>query len=325
MAFHLDDDYSHGTDIACWLMLAIMILVVGLRIYCRTAFGKSHLGLDDGITVFCLVISLVSCILMTVARANGAGQHTWSLSDSQQVQAMKWNIILDSVVIWTFTMPKFAIICILKRILNYGKWTAVVFWGMCLTCQAGILATSVLWFKQCSPVAHGWDPSVPGTCADPKVLIDIGYFTSVYSCFLDLLLAFYPVPFIMRLKLPLRSRVAISVSMGLTSLASAVSLYKLIRFGDIFALAAVDPAFPTPYLDLLAFTEACILIVCASLPTLGPFYRQVGDWWRDPKGDSNSSEQHSYDSEATFAHQGEAHDRRLTDELPLVRITSSSK
>ncbi|KAK7968733.1 hypothetical protein PG988_007806 [Apiospora saccharicola] len=311
MAFHLDDDYSHATDIARWLMLAIMILVVGLRIYCRTSFGKNRLGLDDGITGFCVVISLVSCILMTVARANGAGQHTWTLSESQRVQALKWNIILDSV---------FAIICILKRILNYGEWTAVAFWGMCLSCQAGILATSVC------PVAHGWDPSVPGTCADAKVLIDIGYFMSVYSCFLDLLLAFYPVPFIMRLKLPLKSRVAISVGMGLTSLAFAVSLYKLIRFGDIFALAAVDPAFPIPYLDLLAFTEACILIVCASIPTLGPFYRQVGDWWREPKGDSKRSEEHtgSYDSEATFAHQGEAQNRRFTDEIPLVRITSNS-
>ncbi|KAK8035793.1 hypothetical protein PG991_001866, partial [Apiospora marii] len=316
-------------------------VVVGLRIYCRTAFGRNNMGLDDGITIFCVVISLVSCILMTVASLNGVGQHTWSLSGPQQVQALKWNIILDSVVIWTFTMPKFAIICILKRILNYGIWTTVAFWGLCLTCQAGILVTSVWWYKQCSPVAHGWDQSIPGTCADAKVLIDLGYFTSGYSCFLDLLFAFYPVPFILRLNMPLKSRVAMSVAMGLTSLAFAVSLYKLIIFGDVFALAAVDPAFPIPYLDLLAFTETCILIICASLPTLGPVYRHVRDKWQGPKGEMNESEEHSYNSEPAVALQDEAPDRRRysskgiskneeraeqsTDELPLVILTTSSK
>lgn len=155
--------------------------------------------------------------------------------------ALKYNVVISAVLIWSFSLPKFAIIAILKRILNYGTKTTILFWGLALSSQACIFATSVWWFEQCQPVQHGWDSTVPGTCSSVSVLADLGYFTSAYSAFLDMFFAVYPVPFIMKLNMPFRTRVAISVALSLSIIACIVSIYKLAIFGSVFAILATDP------------------------------------------------------------------------------------
>jgi hypothetical protein len=138
-------------------------------------------GLDDYITIACVAILLVTCIIVTIGSHHGLGRHMDSLEPADIVQALKWNVIISSILIWSFSLPKFAIIAILKRILNYGTKTTVVFWGLALSSQACILATSVWWFEQCQPVEYGWDRTIKGTCATVSVLANLGYFTSAYS------------------------------------------------------------------------------------------------------------------------------------------------
>lgn len=329
-----------------------------LRIYCRTAFGANRLGLDDAITVLCLALALAACIVMTLSSTHGLGGHAGTLSRDELDTALWWNGATGSVLVWVFTVPKFAIIAILQRILQYGRRTSAVFWVLCLTCQAGIIAASVVWqwwYHGCRPVGRGPDDvAVPSTCAEPsRVLTELGYVVSVYSALLDILFAFYPVPFIMRLNMSWKSRVAVSVAMGLTSLGFAVSVYKLIIFGEIFQILATDPicmlsschhgapvrhsanpaVVPAPYLNFLGFTEACILVVCASLPTLGPLYKLVGKRLggshvaHSPGGTGGSSEAIVANRnrapgwkcplENTIAERGEG-GLKGTDEIPLV-------
>lgn len=339
---------------------------MGLRIYCRTAFGANRFGLDDAITLLCLALALAACIVMTLSSARGLGGHAGALPPDQLDLALRWNGITGSVLVWVFTMPKFAIIAILQRILQYGRRTSVVFWALCLTCQAGILAASVVWqwwYQGCRPVGRGPDDvAVPPTCVAPSQVITIlGYVVSVYSAVLDILFAFYPVPFIMRLNMSCKSRVALSVAMGLTSLGFAVSVYKLIIFGEIFEILAVDPicmlpichygtrgwhaanhtAVPAPYLNFLGFTEACILVICASLPTLGPLYKSIGEKFGGPRV-AHSHGEMGGSLEAIVSNRGkqpgwkcplERNDvvergecgLKGTDEIPLVSQTACSE
>ena len=225
----------------------VFLVIVILRIICRTILvrggGKrGNLGLDDYITIFCIVILLLTCILVNIGSQHGLGRRMHTLEPPQRIEALKWNVIISSILIWSFSLPKFAIIAILKRILNYGLKTSIMFWGLALSSQACILATSVWWFVQCRPVEYGWDRSIDGgSCAPISVLANLGYFTSAYSAFLDLFFALYPIPFIKRLKMPLKSRIAVSIALGLSSLACIVSIYKLAIFGEIFAILEVDP------------------------------------------------------------------------------------
>lgn len=76
------------------------------------------MGLDDYITVGCVFVLLVTCVLVNIGSSHGLGRRMDTLQPPQIVKALKWNVIVSAVLIWSFSLPKFAIIAILKRILN---------------------------------------------------------------------------------------------------------------------------------------------------------------------------------------------------------------
>lgn len=219
-----------------------LAVFVALRVGTRMSSKGGGLGMDDYITVFCVVVMLVTCILITIGTQYGLGRRMEAIDPPLIPRALKWNVIISSVLIWTFSLPKFAIIAILKRILNYGLKTTILFWGLAFSSQACILATSVWWYNQCDPVEFGWNRTIlGGKCASTKVMSDLGYFTSAYSAFLDVFFAVYPIPFIMRLNMPLKNRILVSIALGLTILAFILTIYKLTIFGEIFVVLAENP------------------------------------------------------------------------------------
>lgn len=199
---------------------------------------------------------LITCIMITIGTSYGLGRRLDDIDPTMIPEALKWNVIISSVLIWTFSLPKFAIIATLKRILDYGRKTTILFWGLALSSQACILATSVWWYKQCDPVEFGWDRSIKGgTCAPVKVMSDLGYFTSAYSAFLDAFFALYPIPFIMRLNMPLKNRILVSIALGLSFMACILSIYKLTIFGEIFLVLAENPTCELLNMHLFAMTN----------------------------------------------------------------------
>ncbi|KAL5087400.1 hypothetical protein Trisim1_007800 [Trichoderma cf. simile WF8] len=277
MGLGVIEDFGIVANQVNWSLTAISIVIVVLRLICRACFHRGRygrLGLDDLVTFVCLVILIVSCICSSIGISYGLGRREDTLEPDQLEQAIKWNAIINAVVIWSFSLPKFAIIAILKRILDYGTKTTVLFLSLAITCQACFLAVSVWWFAQCHPVAYQWDKSIKGgSCASGEVLTSLAFATSAYSAFLDLFFAFYPIPFIMRLNMPLRNRLAVCFALGLSAMACAVSVYKLTVFQDAFREMEQDRTYSVPYLDIFGVAEGALLIIGASLPTLGPMFR----------------------------------------------------
>lgn len=309
------DDLGSVADQACWALFAVTagkyfvknlsfialdefsknaeghglttaLVIVTLRVICRLFLKRGPhggIGLDDYITIFCVLVLLVTCVLVNIGSSHGLGRHMKTLEPEQIVQANRWNVIISSVLIWSFSLPKFAMVAILKRILNYGLKTTIVFWFLALSSQACILATSVWWWKQCTPMERGWDRTIEGTCAPVSVLANLGYFTSAYSAFLDIFFAMYPIPFVMRLNMPLKSRIAVSVALGLSALACIVSIYKLAIFGEIFEILAVDPTckLAANFLKIILFRRRmwsqsiCGQCSCQEVRGLTCFYLQI--------------------------------------------------
>ncbi|KLU81780.1 hypothetical protein MAPG_00861 [Magnaporthiopsis poae ATCC 64411] len=290
------DNWGPAATTAAWSMFGILLVVVSLRMYTRAFVLKQIHGgglyMDDYITAVCFFIFAITCVLVTVAHSYGSGRHMKDIHPQENVkEALKWNVISSAVLIWTFSLPKFAVIATLQRILDFGIRTTVVFWGLAITSQGCILGVSVFWFTQCRPIAKQWDSSVDGVCSGTKVFSDLGYFVSAYSAFLDIFFGLYPIPFIMRLNMPLKSRITVSTSLGLGVVACLVSLYKLIIFGEIFQIVAKDPTYPIPFLNMLGLAEGSILIVCASVPTLGPLYRKARGKFTDRYGSGSGESQ----------------------------------
>jgi hypothetical protein len=125
--------------IAANCLVVFVALRVGTRIFSRV----SGLRMDNYVTAFGIVVMLVTCILITIGIQYGLGRNLEAIDPLLILRAIKWNVIIIPVLISTFSLPKSAIIAILKRILNYGLKTTILFWGLALSPQACILAISV--------------------------------------------------------------------------------------------------------------------------------------------------------------------------------------
>lgn len=194
-------------------------------------------------TLACLVVILIFCILLIFGHNYGVGQHYATLSPVNKIEALKWGAILNAVTPWMCTLPKFAIVMTLKRILDYSKITAILFWGLALSSQLTVVILVMWTYLQCTPVAYQWDKSIEGgSCASHSVYLNLVYFVFLYSTVLDAFFALYPVPHIMRLNMPLRTRIGVSLSLSLGLVGFAISIYKFSVFPFASAIVASDPS-----------------------------------------------------------------------------------
>lgn len=190
---------------------------------------------------------LVFCILLSVAVQYGVGKHYVTLSDRRKVEAVKWNAILSALTPWMCTLPKFAIITTLKRILNYGNTTTILLWGLALTSQATVVALTAWGIAQCRPTAYQWDRTIAGgTCSNPEIYVNLSFFVYSYSTALDVFFALYPVPFVMRLSMPLKTRIGVAASLSLSWVGFAISIYKFSIFDKIGSLLVTDRSCKLP-------------------------------------------------------------------------------
>lgn len=186
---------------------------------------------------------MIFCILLSIGHGYGVGQHYATLSAVNKVESLRWGAILNSITPWMCTLPKFAIVMTLSRILDFSKRTAILFWGLALTSQGTVVILTLWTFLQCTPVPYQWDTSITGgSCVNPNIYLNLAYFTFAYSTALDVFFALYPVPHVMRLKMPLRTRIGVSLSLSLGLVGFAISIYKFTIFPEFGAVVATDPS-----------------------------------------------------------------------------------
>ena len=81
-------------------------------------------------------------------------------------------------------------------------------------------------FLQCKPTQALWDPSVQGTCWNPKVFNDYSYFVSGYTTITDIVLAVVPISVFWKLQMPFSTKLGVCIMMGLTLVSAIVTIIK---------------------------------------------------------------------------------------------------
>ena len=113
----------------------------------------------------------------------------------------------------SFTIPKFAVIILLAKILSPGRWHKMFMWVISilyLLMSAGML---VINFAQCTPAAAQWG-GAEGTCWDQRITVDYAMALGVCSVFFDFYLAIYPTVVLFALPLNWKKKLALSSSLG---------------------------------------------------------------------------------------------------------------
>lgn len=102
----------------------------------------------------------------------GFGKHMDVLTLDEKQQMIKWTFFSFTPSILAFTIPKFAVVSLLTRLLNPSRYHRIFLWVLVTTCQVAILGCAIILFAQCTPTYAQWDFSVTPTSRwDPWFLV----------------------------------------------------------------------------------------------------------------------------------------------------------
>ena len=136
--------------------------------------------------------------------------------------------------IMSFATPKLAIVALLSRILNPGRFHRIFLWSLASFVLVASVICIIVILTNCDPPKALWQMHLMAegaTCRDPWIMIDYCIFTGgrlirislgllklthlAISAFTDLYLASYPTFVLMKLQMSLRKKLALSAALGL--------------------------------------------------------------------------------------------------------------
>jgi hypothetical protein len=113
----------------------------------------------------------------------------------------------------SFTLPKFAVVILLAKVLNPGRGHKAFMWVVSILYLLLSTGQITLNFTECRPVAAVWG-GAKGTCWDRRILFSYAEAHGICSVVFDFYLAIYPTVVISRLALNWKKKLALSAALG---------------------------------------------------------------------------------------------------------------
>lgn len=109
------------------------------------------------------MLSLSYLALIAVAISYGFGRHTATVDPDDVRRIIYYTAISFMPGIASFALPKFAVVILLAKILDPGRWHKVVIWIISILYVLLTIGMLVVNIAQCQPVETQWG-AAEGTC-----------------------------------------------------------------------------------------------------------------------------------------------------------------
>ncbi|KAK3489923.1 hypothetical protein B0T13DRAFT_405400 [Neurospora crassa] len=264
---YLQANKGPGVIAVITTIVTISTVFVFARLFVRTRIlGKVEV--DDCLILLGLACAWI-CVGMTVASVyHGFGRHFDILPLDGKQQMIKWAFFSFTPSILAFTIPKFAVVTLLTRLLNPARWHRVFLWVLVSTCQVAILGCAVILFAQCTPSRAQWDFSITNVkCWSPWLLVRYSMVAGCFSALTDLYLAVYPTIVLFKLQINNKKKIALCSALSIGSVSAIVSIYKSTRLPS---LAGSDFSWDTTDLVIWSLIEGSTIIIASCIPLLQP-------------------------------------------------------
>jgi hypothetical protein len=88
---------------------------------------------------------------------------------------LQFNIIGQPWYLVSVTLSKISICFFFMDLLRRARQWRVLLAGLIMLMAVINLAFALVVYLQCQPLGRAWDPSVAGSCSDPKIQVNFGY------------------------------------------------------------------------------------------------------------------------------------------------------
>ncbi|KAK4894142.1 hypothetical protein LTR27_007508 [Elasticomyces elasticus] len=251
------------------IFITLVILAVALRFYCRFSAGALRFGWDDTMIALATLCTVAMTTVVILANEHyGWDRHLW---DIQAGDIQKANIIaFVAKLVFTLaaTFTRLSLCAFYYRLVKdsgivWFRW--VVHATVAFTVAIGVAFVFLTIFL-CTPVPYYWQypPQTAGHCLDEGLATLAAGILNIVN---DLLAALVPIPLVMRLRMPMRQRIGVSVLFGLgfiVIVAGSVRTYYIWKG----LMATWDETWYAYPLWIAAAVEIDVGVICACAPAL---------------------------------------------------------
>ncbi|KAI0537065.1 hypothetical protein GGR58DRAFT_360890 [Xylaria digitata] len=256
----------------CVTLLIASVVAFSLRIYTRLVLVKAW-GLDDWFMSFATISFILFVTSAITGIHYGTGRHYADLKNADIEQAMKYWWLCYIWYCLTMIASKISIGIFLLRLTVSATHHWIIYVVMLLTVASGVVFFFVTLF-QCTPIPYFWDKDIiGGKCIDPKIIAALTYLYSAFSVICDFTFAILPMFLIYSLSIDRKTKIALVPILSIGCVASIAVVVRLAYIQNF-----TDPDFLWATLDIAIWStgEQGLAITAASLATLRPLFRTVG-------------------------------------------------
>ncbi|KAI1283632.1 hypothetical protein F5Y07DRAFT_157502 [Xylaria sp. FL0933] len=271
------DSNGTGLLVAAVVTLAVSWLSVALRTYVRAGMTRSFQS-DDWVMLAGLANFTVSCSFVFVGLSFGLGRHNRSLSQHDEIEALKYQALATASYVSNMWLIKLSIGLFLFRLAAQKRYKWIL--GISII-VVGIWSFALFFWNifQCSPVPAQWDYTIlardpKSHCVSADEIVSAAYALSALTILSDWLYALLPIPMIWRAKMTSQAKVSVIAVLSLGVFASVATLIRLKFLADITDVSDILHAGTDAMIWTLV--EPGIAISAASLATIRPLLRR----WR---------------------------------------------
>lgn len=252
-------------------LLGVAIIVLCLRIFCRTCMIKA-IGWADYLMALAMVVTIGMCAMIHLQIKTGMGRHIEYSHDHPEMWSLSMkagytqNILYQSALVIT----KASILTQYHRIAATRTQKRVIVGTLAFVLIFGSFVTLAAIFY-CIPVSAAFNISTfPKGCWNMK---SMNFFTSAVNTTTDVVLFLLPMPIIAKMHISKKKKIVLFaiVASGLVVItAAAVRLSNIVLWND-----AADSTYNSSVIPMLDAVEVCVAIVSGSMPALQPLFRWV--------------------------------------------------
>ncbi|KAF2965286.1 hypothetical protein GQX73_g8295 [Xylaria multiplex] len=267
---------AHASDtlvpniIVCTSVCGIATIVfIGLRLYSQSLVRHDfYLNLSDWFLIIAWVFFAAFDIAFALTTRAGGGRHILFATDPRLLQIL--NIADENTYCYAMAFIKLSILSLYGNIFSSKRFHYVLWTVAAIVCTWAISIATVAIF-QCTPIAFGWDPTIPGGfCINYGLVVLVA---GVINIITDFTILGMPIPLIWRLNISKQKKRELTITFALGGSACVVSIIRL-----AFALrvgTTSDGSWDNIPAGLLSVVELMTGILAASIPTYRPLYQRL--------------------------------------------------
>ncbi|OTB06925.1 hypothetical protein M426DRAFT_34157, partial [Hypoxylon sp. CI-4A] len=268
------DDRGPEVAVTIAVFLGLSAITLTLRCYVRAHILKVF-RIEDWLAILTMACFVIYCTFAMLSISHGSGKRMEDvpIENIPKVLKMRWAGELAYVI--TSLLAKFTVGIFLLRICS-ATWQKVVICAALLLCFLYQTFFVFMAAFQCRPVQYYWlryTTEAEGTCWSNDFVMGATYAGAAINAVTDWVLGLLPIAIVKSLQLSTRSKVLVSCTLALGSIASTATI---VRIPYIWQLTrTTDLMHDFTDLSIWSTIENGLGLVASSVATLRPLFRMV--------------------------------------------------